>query len=508
MPLDPSISLDVTGGRQGVGAGGQGSNPLELVGNIAATQERLNQIKLFNQTFQARQAAGQILATAPDLDSGIKELQRNPLTSAFAPELAASAASTAATLTGRAGAQQQQGFDAFHQLVGGLPAVLQDKTQWPALTGSVLQLTSPEARPQVAKSMQYLQSALNDPMPDGSPVTQVEMNKRLAGWSIAGGFGDAVPRILGAPGAQTIGGATVPTITAPAQGGVGGEAPGTITPVGGAEAEASSAPDTFHTADGTPLKLGSSPSIGKGLLGQKALTPAQQTAASTRMAEWNGPELHAFQSAQMTQGLLGQMSADYDQMAKAGGMLVPGTGAGFRTAFAKTVNTIYQALEPNGEKTPPFDPSAIASAENMTKATRTMGLSVLTTMLGNQREAAQTIHDITQAVPAINNSYLGGKVLIDTIGAATQRAIDQRNFENAWQAKNQGNLQGADEAFAAQAPMTQYTSKVLEKYGIGSDGFKSPEAIRSAAHSGYLTPKQATELLVEQFPSQFHSKGK
>lgn len=493
MPLDPTISLDVAGGSKPSfpGVGDAAYNPLGLIGNIADTQSKINQLKLFNQTFQARQKAGQIMATAPDIASGAKLMAADPDVSAFAPELATQAAATNNALTAAQGAVQGQGFDAFTNTVKMLPSVLQDPGQWPALVNSTLALTSPAARPGVANSLSYLQQALTSPMPDGSPVTQGEQQKRIAGWTIAGGMGDAIPRILGTPAAPAIGGATVPGIIAPAQGGPGQQPPGSFTPAGGNGPSATNAPGGqsggFQLSDGTPLQIGSSPHIGTGVLGQTALSPAQAEAATDRMKDWSGPELRTFQNAQLNQGYLAQMGADFDQMTKSGGMQVPGAGASFRTSFTNAINTLYQGLD---EK-PPFDPTTQAAAENMVKNTRTMGITLLTTLLGNQREAAQTIHNIQQSVPSIDNSYLGGKLLIDTIGAANQRQIDRRNFENAWQAKNQGNLQGADESFNAQAPMTDYTNKVLDKYGLSPEGFKDLGSLENAARLGYLTPAQA-----------------
>lgn len=514
QPPDPAMSqiplsvpkgnpMDVTGGSSPSIGPSTVSNPLSLLSSFADTQQKLNQVKLFNQTLAARQRAGQIMATAPDTATGLAEMQKDPQVSAFVPEIAQTVASTQNSILQNQGTVQTQATDAYHLLMSGLPAVLQDKTAWPALANSVLAITSPAARPAMQQALKDWQSFLTDPELDSKgnpvPVTLDKQNQRLSGVIIANGQGDSVNRILAQPGTETVGGAVVPVTTTPAQGGVHGEAPGTIAEVPGRQASPGSgggpapAGGLVDSAVG-PLKVGSSPSLGSGLLGQQSLSPAQQAAATARAADWNGSELHAFQNAQMTSGLLDQMGADFDAMVKAGGWQVPGAAANLRQSFTGALNTFYQGL---GQK-PPFDATAQAAEENLTKNTRTMGLTVLTTMLGNQREAAQTIHDITQAVPSINNSYLGGKILIDTLGAANQRNIDRRNFENAWQARNQGNLQGADEAFNEQAPMTQYTDAVLAKYGLGPSGFETLPALENAARLGYISPKQAADIAREK----------
>lgn len=530
MPIDPNISLQVTGGHP---TEIKPMNALDMAGSLAGVQGKLNELKLFNQTFQARQVAGQILSSAPDMDTGIRELQQNPQTSAFAPEIAASAAATYSNLTAQRGEVQRQGQDAFHNFILGMPAVLQDPKAFKALTQSSLALASSSIRPQLAKSMEYMRSFLLDPMPDGTPVTSAEMAKRLAGVSIAAGSGDAVNRILGTPGQLSLGGEVQPGVVTPAQGGTEGQAPGSFTPAGNAlqlslppqVVQTPSAPVVMggkhglsggegaggvpaaipqaggQAGDGKPLIPEDlemkSPSVGKGIGGLNVLSSAQATAADTQQKAWGTEGLRAFNNANQTMGLLTEMDRDYDEMARGGGFLVPGTAADLRGSLGKLVNTVTQAVDPKAA--PPFDASKIASIEQFTKDTRRMGLTVLTTMLGNQREAAQTISNITEAVPGINNTYLGGKLLIGSIRAATQRAIDQRNFENSWQSQNQGNLTGAEEAFNAAHPAADYATRVLDSFGLSKKGFKNPQAVRDASHQGFLTKKQAEDILVDEF---------
>ncbi len=536
----PTVSpLDVVGGRNpGLG---QPSNPLELVNNMAATQQKLNEVKLFNQTFAARQKAGQIMATAPDVQTGLAQMQKDPQVSAFAPELTASVVSTLSSLTSQQGEVQRQGFDAFTNVVKGLPAVIEDPGQWKPLVQSTLALSSPQARPGLEKSLGYLQEALTAPGPDGQPVSKAEQVKRLAGWSIAGGMGGAVQQVLGTPGQLDLGGQVQPGMVTPSQGGPNGEPAGGFTPsgqpvqktlapqlpagpggvtmapvggqygTGGAEPSGPVETPQAHTlaGDGKPLVPEGvemrSPAVTTGLGGMKVLSPAQQAAAVHQQDEWATVGLRSFNNANQTMGLLSEMDRDYDTMAKGGGFLVPGTAADLRGSFAKLVNTVGQIT---GDK-PEFDPSKVGSIEQFQKDTRRMGLTVLTTMLGNQREAAQTINNITEAVPGMNNTYLGGKILIGSIRAATQRAIDQRNFENAWQAQNQGNLTGAEEAFNAAHPAVDYANQVLASFGLDKNGFQSPQAVLGAVQNGYLTRTQAAGILKKEFPAgPGQSKGK
>lgn len=536
-PINTNIPLggDLKGNPLGVtgpAAPAAGSNPLSMVDSFADVAGKMNQLKLFNQTYAARQRAGQIMATAPDVATGLDLMQKDPQVAAFAPEIAATTAGTLNVLTQQRGQIQSQGNDAFTNVIKGLPAVLEDPSQWAALTQSTLALANPQIRPQLAQSLGYLQKALSDPMPDGSPATRADMEKRLAGWTIAGGAGDAIPRILGAPAQVPTGGEIQTGTISPAQGGVNGQAPGEFTaggnplkltlppqipqgpsgpmaPVGGQYGlgaggdlhEPETPGSSALAGDGKPLLPPDgkfeSPSVGTGLGGLKVLSRAQQTAADDEIKDWGTTGLRAFNNANQTMALLTEMDHDYDTMARGGGFLVPGTAADIRGSLGKLVNTLSQATG----SAPPFDPSKVASIEQFTKDTRRMGLTVLTTMLGNQREAAQTINNITEAVPGINNTYLGGKLLIGSIRAATQRAIDQRNFENAWQSKNQGNLTGAEEAFNAAHPAQDYANQVLGSFGMTEKGFASPDAVLKAVQQGYLTRAQASTILKSQFPS-------
>jgi len=227
------------------------------------------------------------------------------------------------------------------------------------------------------------------------------------------------------------------------------------------------------------------------------MSAAQQANAETLQKEFSDSGLRAFNNATATLGSLNYMTQDLDALAKAGGLLQPGTGAAWRTAVAKGINTMAEMA---GLKDV-FDPKAVSAIDAFNKETNRMGLTVLTTMLGNQREAAQTINNITtKAVPGIDNTFMGGKLVIESLKATTQRAIDQRNWENAWQARNQGNLNGADEAFNAAHPAQDYANAVLARFGMTPKGFASPAALKAAVANGFMTPKQAAGIGREQFP--------
>lgn len=505
---------------------------LEALGSIADTMGKMNQLRLFQQTFHAKQKMGQILSTAPDTESGWETIMRDPEVAPFAGEALGQWRAAQLAFTQQQGEQQKQAQDAYRGFVLSLPRLLQDPGQWnSAVTGALA--TTPEAvRGRVSDSMEALRAGLLDHLPSDPVAARRELNKRISAAlvTLPGGL-DSIKGVLGTPETKDTGGALVPGVVAPPQGGISGEAPGQFTgtpPVvkktlapqvlpgtpaiiggahgtgGGGEApEGADEPVTLGMAgNGKPLTYdprvdGRSPKVGSGAAGLNVLSPAQEKASEELMKVWTTDGARAASNAQTTMALLEEMDHDFDVMQRNGGFNIPGAAAKLRATISTYANTLAQMTP---DKKPPFDPAKIAAIENLTKDTKRLGLSVLTTMLGNQREAAETINNITAAVPNIENTYLGGKLLIASIRAATQRAIDQRQFENAWQQdpKNQGSLLGADVAFNKKFPATEYASKVLDEFGLDRTGFKSPPDVIAARNKGWLTQKQAQTIMEKE----------
>lgn len=558
MPVDPTISLGVK-----VPEPAQGANPLATISNFAALQNTLNQNKLFQQTFAARKRAGEILSQSPDLEKGLEELYRDPITAPFAGETVNAVRQGQQTFADiqrlravTAGEQQKQATDGLKAAVGyGLPAIIENPSNstWDSVMSAQLRTMSPFARAAVEPALASLKTSLLADLPDDPVAARKEVQKRAAALSLASGFTpESYAAVAGKPATQNLGNVIQPGLEAPGQPftaggpalpvgappryenfpggvpaavpGIPGNAPGNPLTGGpgpsggnalGAESAAPAGPAGGSTgsagspeAPGIPLGLAgngellilpanvTSPSVGKGAKGMQILSPAQQENAKELQTEFAGSGLRAYQNANNTLGSLESMSADLDTLAKGGGFLTPGTGAQFRADVAKSMNTLANMA---GMKEV-FDPDKLAAVDAFNKETNRMGLTVLTTMLGNQREAAQTINNITtKAVPGIDNTYMGGKLVIEGLKAATQRAVDQRKWENAWQARNQGNLNGAAEAFNNAYPAESYAQSVLEKFGIGPKGFVSPQAIVDAVKAGYMTPAQGKTLGLKQF---------
>ena len=116
--------------------------------------------------------------------------------------------------------------------------------------------------------------------------------------------------------------------------------------------------------------------------------------------------------------------------------------------------------------------------------------------LGQQREAATTIMNAGKAVPGIDNTPLGGKILSDIYHQTSQFIQDRYNFMNEYRAKNNGALVGADGAFAAQHQPQNYIAPVYARYGLDPDGgFANAQAVQNLVNKGYLTKADGVNIV-------------
>lgn len=541
MATDPSISLDVRGGSSGPmnanwAPSSAGSNPLAMIGNVVDTQTKLRE-------FQARQLAGQIIAAAPNLETATKQLFANPITAAFAPGYAKQVADTQGAILANQGSQMKLGHDALSAYVNTLPVELQDPTQRDTLKSIAMKFVAPAVRGQLSDSIDYLHQAMDAAPPGATPEESKQRKVQdLSAWIVAAGAGDAVPRILGAPAQVNLGNQIATGRIAPSQGAPTGEAAGSFIPGGNALSPgtppgyqspgsvrvpgqgpggsnpaapaAAPAPTASYPApgappqstDGSPLVAPDySPRVSgrvPGVVGGVPIGPAGEIATGLAH-DFMTEGLKSFRNATASIPLLDEVDSNLDNMAKMDSehktnFMVPGAGADLRTGISKGLNTVSQIF--GGDSV--VDPSKVASAEDLMKVTQRMGPSVLQSLLGQQREAAETIKNMNEhGVPGINNSYLGAKLMTSSIRQATNRVIDMRNFENWWQGKTGGDLTGAEEEFNRLRPASGYINKALDEFGLTPNGFGSKEAVRDAFNKGYLTKAQAKRIITEKFPN-------
>lgn len=576
MPgLDPSIPLGVA-----PLAPPQQQNPMAMIGQWAQIQNSLNQNKLFQQTFAARQKAGALLAAAPDMESGLAALMRDPTTAPFAGETINAIRQSQLTLTqlqGEVQTQAKTGLEGFAKM---LPTVFADPSEetWNNMANATLETLSPQAKARVAPAIGSLKKALMDGLPDDPASRKATFTQRLTGMMLSSGVTpDAIKQLVGTNEFRDLGGRLQPTLKRPEQlgggesaigpafskslpptvvtqpggipdvlGGGGGNplvprpsaslAPGgnPLSPgagTGGAgltERKAAGQAPLYETPavageevafDGKPLippgSIEPTAKVSRSVGGMNVLAPAQQKAAEKLMENFQGEELNAYQNNVASLGSLDRMDHALEAMAKTGGIIQPGAFGAARLEMAKTLNLlgdlfhVWDSSKPVSDSNkPPVDANSIADAEALRKEATRAGMLFLSQTLGAQREAASVIQSTIQAVPGLDNTLLGGRLVSRALRASAQRAIDQRKFQEAWASSNQGDLSGSVTAFNKVHPGRDYFETVLKSMGMDEGGFQTPQDIQRAFSNGYLTKGEATGFLHQQFPDLFKAPGK
>lgn len=219
---DPSISL----GIKPLGSSAAPlPDPLSTAQKLIGIQNSLNQQKLFNQTFSARQKAGQILAGAPDLETGLKSLYADPLTAPFAPEIVSSVRQGMLAQTQQMGEIQKQGLEGFGGFMKALPGAIANPASFDKLAAAYKANLSPQVHKQYDTAVANVRQSLIDGLPEDPLAAQTELRKRFAGLATSAGMSPEVFGVAaGKPGVQDTGGALVPTMQ--------NAATGELTPAG------------------------------------------------------------------------------------------------------------------------------------------------------------------------------------------------------------------------------------------------------------------------------------
>jgi len=191
-------------------------------------------------------------------------------------------------------------------------------------------------------------------------------------------------------------------------------------------------------------------------------SPGEHTAVTDAAADAFGEKSRAqYASAAGTVRTMEDMEQQVDRL-NAGGPNWYNTGAGAaaKLEFAKTINGLAQST---GLGTGPFDIDKLAAGEDVTKQAKLAGMQVLSTMFGGSKEAASIIHSTQAAVPNIENTPQGFKLLVNGYKEAARWQMDQHAFMTNWYAQHAGNMVGADVAFTQQYRPEMYTRRGISQ---------------------------------------------
>lgn len=226
MPVDPNVSLAA-----------KAPDPLGTLGQFATIQNNINQNRLFQQTFAARTEAGKILASAPDLETGLAALLKNPTTAPFAGETINAIRQSQQALaeiglkqTEVAGKQQEQSDSGLKGFFRNLGPVMADPSEatWNGVSNATLSTLSPEARKRVGPAIEWVKKGLMNDLPEDPGQRRAAFNQRLSGFLLAGGITpEGINAIAGTPTVMDLGGYKQPGLQRPST--IGGG----FAPVGG-----------------------------------------------------------------------------------------------------------------------------------------------------------------------------------------------------------------------------------------------------------------------------------
>ena len=492
MPVDPSISLGasptgyVSGGLPAAAPAAGGG--LDTVSRFAEIQNALNQNKLFQQTFAARQGIAEIMAGSNSLDEAYSSALKSPY-AAFVPEVMNSIRQS--QLLGLEMAEKQQGMTqsaVSFTLKNLLPALSNPELLGP-LESAGFATTSPMVQRQAGGAIDSINTMINF----GNPTPQ-QKQVRIAELLLGSGMTpEVIKTITGTPGTmpgidpRTGLATTVPGVFA------GPMAGGGFTPSGGAQITGMTPGEAVTThpgpispslqqtqVTGSDIFRGAIPGLGgpfapvgaANALGGAATAPAP---GQTKVIEGAGQNFtdegrKAYDAAITGLASVQYMDRAFDEMAKGGGWEVPGTAVNARLGIAKGINTLAQVLGTAPDKLL-FDQNKIGTWEDFNKESKRAGMQLINQMFGAQRESQMVFQAGAQAVPNAENTPQGGKLVLRSLEQTMYREVDRRNFETNWFNEHQGNLVGANEAFNSTYPPQLYSQRAIstvQPYEINS----------------------------------------
>lgn len=251
MPVDPTISLAAGGGA---GSAVPQQAPAQAIDTWSQAVNRINQNQLFQQTFAARQRAGQIMSAAPDLESGWTAMMKDPLVAPFAGAIVNEGRQAQKALLDIHGETSKQAMTGLEGAMKALSAGYADPSMISPMLKLHLDGLGPEARKVAAPLFDSLATSLGDGLPAGEAGI-TKLRSRITGIMAASGLNDAVirgvtgtlaPEVRSGPfgpgGAErtySIGGSYTPGLVGPGgslPGAGGGPVPGGSGGPGGAAA--------------------------------------------------------------------------------------------------------------------------------------------------------------------------------------------------------------------------------------------------------------------------------
>lgn len=188
--------------------------------------------------------------------------------------------------------------------------------------------------------------------------------------------------------------------------------------------------------------------------------PGETTAQTESARDAFGEKARSgFASALNSQRQLTEMEAEFDTLNAQPGWYSTGTGAEWKMRTGRTINTLAQSL---GGK-PVFNEEKLAAGEDIVKLSKLLGMQVLTSAFGGSREAASIVESTQKAVPGLDNTPMGAKLLLSSMKEGSQFLVDQHAFMAEWYQSHKGDMVGADVAFAKAFSPNKYALRAISQ---------------------------------------------
>lgn len=242
-------------------------------------------------------------------------------------------------------------------------------------------------------------------------------------------------------------------------------------------------PASPFAAPGTPGEA--SPVLGpNGQPAVAAIPPQVQSQRTEAGNEFMGKEQDQYQAAQNTQAWLNQIDHAASVMKLGGPGYMTGPFAPQRYALMSMANDLGRSFKVKESSL--FDQPAVASWEEMKKATNTAGFELSSHYEGHARQAAQTIQTAMNSVPAETNSPQGLQLVSAGIREGSQSAIDSHEYKQLVNNATQGaGLTNAETDFYKAHPATQYANRAISN--ITPFTIKGPDEFQKYLPGTFVT---------------------
>lgn len=179
-------------------------------------------------------------------------------------------------------------------------------------------------------------------------------------------------------------------------------------------------------------------------------TQGMQEASVTRFKQMQD----TYGKAQNLMGQIDQIEHENETL-NSSGWSSTGTGANAKLNAAKSINSLFTSFG----IAPPIDPERVASWEGYNKQTIRAGFELARTLGGHSAEGV--VQSSVSAVPNVENTYFGSKVITNSIRQTIQREIDMYRYSLDYAKTHNGSTFGAEDEFNRKFPPKFYSQTAI-----------------------------------------------